>query len=91
MLFNSVISQDGNSFDAKDEGVKEIINKSEQKMQMLVGEFPLGDSCIAEHFINQLVDKSQSAATILMGQSRAICNQLSNGFKQLFLKDFRPE
>jgi hypothetical protein len=91
MLFNSVVSQDGNSFEVKDEGIKEIIDKSEQKMQMLVGEFPLGDSCIAEYFINQLVDKGQSTATMLMGQSRAIGNQLSNGFKQLFFKEFRPE
>lgn len=91
MLFNSVVSQDGNSFEAKDEGVKEIIDKSEKKMQMMAGEFPLGDSCIAEHFINQLVDKGQSTATMLMVQSRAIRNKLSNEFKQLFLKEFRPE
>ena len=91
MLFNSVVSQDGNSFEAKDEGIKEIIDKSEKKMQMLAGEIPLGDSCIAKHFINQLVDKGQSTATMLMGQSRAIRNQLSNGFKQLLLKEFGLE
>jgi hypothetical protein len=91
VLFNSVVSQDGNSFEVKDEGIKEVIDKSEQKMQMLVGDFPLGDSCIAENFINQLVDKSQSTATMLMGQSRAISNKLSNGVEQVFLKDLRPE